>query len=329
MNIQDIGEQGLLKIVQRFCPADIVGDDAAIITPEFDQSLVITTDMLVDEVHFSDRTTSASDVGWRATAANLSDIAAMGGYPVGITVALALTAETSVKWVEDFYQGMSECLDPFNTAIIGGDICRSTVRSVSITAFGQVDPQFAIYRHRAQAEMAIVVTGVHGDSRAGLELLLKPEFGQSLNETQRSSLIQAHQRPIPRLDAIAILQDILPEGTIVAGMDSSDGLADAVVQICQRSQVGARIEREQIPLSEALQHLVSPTQALDWALYGGEDFQLVLCLPLALAEQFVSQLGTEAAIVGMTTASPEILLIDRKQSQPESPLVQSQGFQHF
>ncbi|MEL7038511.1 MAG: thiamine-phosphate kinase [Cyanobacteria bacterium J06592_8] len=329
MNIQDIGEQGLLKIVQRFCPADIIGDDAAIITPEFDQSLVITTDMLVDEVHFSDRTTSASDVGWRATAANLSDIAAMGGYPVGITVALALTAETPVEWVEGFYQGMSECLEPFNTAIIGGDICRSTVRSVSITAFGQVDPQFAIYRHQAQAGNAIVVTGVHGDSRAGLELLLKPEFGQSLSEVQRSTLIQAHQRPIPRLDAIAILQDILPDGSVVAGMDSSDGLADAVVQICQASQVGARIEQEKIPLSNALQQLVSPTQALDWALYGGEDFQLVLCLPLPLAEQFVSQLEIEAAIIGMTTTTPEILLIDRKQSQPEIPLVQSQGFQHF
>jgi len=329
MNIQDIGEQGLLAIVKRFCPQEVVGDDAAILTPKSDQSLVITTDMLVDEVHFSDRTTTASDVGWRATAANLSDIAAMGAFPVGITVALGLTPETSVEWVEEFYQGISQCLEPFNTPIVGGDICQSRVRCVSITAFGQVNPQFAIRRNTAQAGNAIVVTGVHGDSRAGLEVLLKPEFGQSLSQMQRSSLIEAHQRPLPRLDAIAILQEILPDEIIVAGMDSSDGLADAVVQICQASQVGARIERHQIPLSEALQQLVSPSQALNWALYGGEDFQLVLCLPMPLAEQFVQKLGTGAAVVGITTTNPQILLVDQTQPQTETPLVLNKGFKHF
>ncbi|EAW34440.1 thiamine-phosphate kinase [Lyngbya sp. PCC 8106] len=329
MNIQDIGEQGLLAIVKRFCPQEVVGDDGAILTPKPDQSLVITTDMLVDEVHFSDRTTTASDVGWRATAANLSDIAAMGAFPVGITVALGLTPETSVEWVEEFYQGISQCLEPFNTPIVGGDICQSRVRCVSITAFGQVNPQFAIRRNTALAGNAIVVTGVHGDSRAGLEVLLKPECGQSLSQMQRSSLIQAHQRPLPRLDAIAILQEILPDEVRVAGMDSSDGLADAVVQICQASQVGARIERHQIPLSKALQQLVSPSEAINWALYGGEDFQLVLCLPLSWAEQFVEKLGTGAAVVGITTTNPQILLVDQTQPQTETPLVLNKGFKHF
>ncbi|MEB3282905.1 MAG: thiamine-phosphate kinase [Lyngbya sp.] len=329
MNVQDLGEQGVLAIVKRFCPAEVVGDDGAIITPKPDESLVVTTDMLVDGVHFSDRTTSASDVGWRATAANLSDIAAMGASPLGITVALGLTGDTPVSWVEDFYRGMSECLEPFNTPIIGGDVCQSKVRCVSITAFGQVNPQYAIRRNTGQAGNAIVVTGVHGDSRAGLELLLKPDFGQSLTQAQRDSLIQAHQRPIPRLDAIAILQDILPDGVIVAGMDSSDGLADAVVQICQASQIGARIEKHQIPISDALKRLLSPSQALDWALYGGEDFQLVLCLPLPLAEQFVEKLGAGAAVVGMTTPDPQILLVERTQPQTEIPLVLNKGFKHF
>lgn len=329
MNIQDIGEQGLLTIVKGFCPVEVVGDDAAIITPKPDESLVVTTDMLIDGVHFSDRTTSARDVGWRATAANLSDIAAMGATPLGITVALGLTGDTPVAWVEEFYQGISECLEPFNTPIVGGDLCQSAVRCVSITAFGQVNPQSAIRRNTAQAGNGIVVTGVHGDSRAGLELLLKPEMGQSLSQGQRSSLIQAHQRPQPRLDAIAILQEILPEGVIVAGMDSSDGLADAIVQICQASNVGARIHSHQIPLSAALQQLVSPSEALDWALYGGEDFQLVLCLPLALAEQFVEKLGEGAAVVGKTTPDSQILLVNQMSPQTETPLVLNKGFQHF
>ena len=329
MNVQDIGEQGLLAIVKRFCPSEVVGDDAAIITPKPDESLVVTTDMLVDEVHFSDRTTSASDVGWRATAANLSDIAAMGATPLGITVALGLTGDTPVSWVEEFYRGMSECLQPFNTPIVGGDVCQSKVRCVSITAFGQVDPQYAIRRNTAQAENAIVVTGVHGDSRAGLELLLKPEFGQTLSEAERSSLIQAHQRPIPQLDAIAILREMLPDGVAVAGMDSSDGLADAVVQICQASNIGARIESHQIPISDALKRLLSPSQALDWALYGGEDFQLVLCLPLSQAEKYVEKMGGGATIIGMTSPDSQILLVDRTQPQTEIPLVLNKGFKHF
>ncbi len=328
MNVQDIGEQGLLTIVKGFCPIDVVGDDAALMTPKADESLVVTTDMLVDGVHFSDRTTSASDVGWRATAANLSDIAAMGGSPLGITVALGLTGDTPVSWVEEFYQGISDCLAPFNTPIIGGDICRSSMRCVSITAFGQVNPQFAIHRNTAQAGNAIVVTGVHGDSRAGLELLLKPELGKTLSQAQRLSLIQAHQRPKPRLDAIAILREILPEGVVVAGMDSSDGLADAIIQLCQASKVGATIASHHIPRSEALNQLI-PSQALDWALYGGEDFQLVLCLPGAVADRFVKKLGVEAAVIGTTTSTPEILLIDQTQPQIETPLVLNKGFKHF
>ena len=329
MNVQDLGEQGLLAIVKRFCPSEVVGDDAAIITPKPDESLVVTTDMLVDEVHFSDRTTSASDVGWRATAANLSDIAAMGATPLGITVALGLTGDTPVSWVEEFYRGMSECLQPFNTPIVGGDVCQSKVRCVSITAFGQVNPQYAIRRNTAQAENAIVVTGVHGDSRGGLELLLKPEWGESLTPAQRDSLIQAHQRPIPQLDAIAILREMLPDGVVVAGMDSSDGLADAVVQICQASNIGARIESHQIPISDALKWLLSPSEALDWALYGGEDFQLVLCLPLSQAEKYVEKMGGGATIIGMTSPGSQILLVDRTQPQTEIPLVLNKGFKHF
>ncbi|WP_413163711.1 thiamine-phosphate kinase [Capilliphycus salinus ALCB114379] len=329
MNVQDIGEQGLLAIVKRFCPSEVVGDDGAIITAKSDGSLVVTTDMLVDEVHFSDRTTSASDVGWRATAANLSDIAAMGASPLGITVALGLTGDTPVSWVEEFYRGISECLEPFNTPIIGGDVCQSKVRCVSITAFGQVNSQYAIRRNTAQAGNAIMVTGVHGDSRGGLELLLKPELGESLTEAQRDCLIQAHQRPIPRLDAIAILQEMLPDGVVVAGMDSSDGLADAVVQICQASQIGARIEKHQIPISDALKLLVSPSQALDWALYGGEDFQLVFSLPLPLAEELAEKLGGGAAVVGMTSPDSQILLVDQTQPQTDTILVLNKGFKHF
>jgi thiamine-monophosphate kinase len=173
--IKDICEQGLLEKLQRFCPPEIIGDDAAVLLTAPEQSLVVTTDMLVDGVHFSDRTTSPEDAGWRAAAANLSDLAAMGASPLGITVALGLPGDLSVSWVESLYQGMTECLQQYNTPIVGGDIVRSPITSLSITAFGQVHPQRIIRRGAAQIGDAIVVTGIHGASHAGLQLLLHPD----------------------------------------------------------------------------------------------------------------------------------------------------------
>lgn len=330
MLVKEIGEQGLLSIVQRFCPSEMVGDDAAILSIPGDQSLVITTDMLVDHVHFSDRTTSAFDVGWRCAAVNLSDLAAMGAFPLGITVALGITENQTVDWVEQLYQGLTTCLNQYQTPILGGDICRSSVTCISITAFGTVKPDFAIKRSVARPGDVIVVTGYHGDSRAGLELLLHPEVGSALTPDQRLSLIQAHQRPQPRLDVLPKLQNLFTSQPYIAiaGMDSSDGLADAIVQICRASQVGAHVQRNQIPLSEALQTCVNPQQAVNWALYGGEDFQLVLCLPKLLGEMLVQQLGNTAAIIGEITSSTNVLLIDTESSTVEE-LSLSRGFQHF
>ncbi|HAO10758.1 MAG TPA: thiamine-phosphate kinase [Planktothrix sp. UBA8407] len=331
MLIKDIGEQGLLEIVKGFCPSEIVGDDAAIVSIPGDKSLVITTDMLVDEVHFSDRTTSGIDVGWRCAAVNLSDLAAMGALPLGITVALGITGNKTVNWVEQLYQGLTTCLNQYHTPIVGGDICRSAVTCISITAFGSVNPKLAIRRSVARPGDVIIVTGYHGDSRAGLELLLHPELGTELTANQRLSLIQAHQRPQPRLDVIPKLQTLLAThpDTIIAGMDSSDGLADAIVQICRASQVGARIKSHQIPISEALKTFVSPQQAVYWALYGGEDFQLVLSVPFNLAEILIQQLGKTATIIGEITSNPDILLIDHAEPSTVEKLSLSRGFQHF
>lgn len=330
MKVRDIGEKGLLERLQRFCPPDIVGDDAAVLATEPGQSLVVTTDMLVDGVHFSDATTSPEDAGWRAVAANLSDLAAMGATPLGITVGLGLPGDVPVDWVEGLYHGMSNCLQQYQTPIIGGDICRSPVITVAITAFGQGSPTRIIRRNAASVGDAIAVTGVHGASRAGLELLLHPELGQNLSDEQRLSLIQAHQRPKPRLDVLPILWEILESQSQIhiAGMDSSDGLADAVVQLCQASGVGATIENCQIPIPDALKRL-SPEQALEWALYGGEDFELVLCMPSEQAQLLVQKLGDGAAIVGEIVTDSKVILRDPANKNPDQVLSLNRGFQHF
>lgn len=331
LTVRDIGEQGLLQRLQAFCPAEVIGDDAAVLTVPAGRSLVVTTDVLVDSVHFSDRTTTPEDAGWRAVAANLSDLAAMGASPLGITIGLGLPGDVTVDWVDRLYQGMTACLQPYQTAIVGGDVVRSPVITISITAFGDVDPHQVIRRSAAQPGDEIVVTGYHGSSRAGLELLLHPEQGQSLHPTDRTALIQTHQRPTPRLDVIPLLfpPSSLPAPTSIAGMDSSDGLADAIVQICRASQVGAKIDRTQIPIAPALPAWVSPDQAIEWALYGGEDFELVLTLPPEQAQRLVSQLGHGAAIVGTTTVEPGVWLVDTEGNFPEQALSREPGFQHF
>lgn len=347
MQIKDIGEQGLLRIIQKFCPSEIIGDDGAILTTPNDRALVITTDMLVEEVHFSDRTTSAQDTGWRAVAANLSDLAAMGATPLGITVALSVTPETPVSWVEELYQGMTACLKPYNTPIIGGDIVRSRLRAISITAFGYSHPDNTIRRNTAKPGEVILATGVHGASRAGLELLLNPQLGETLTPLEKQTLIRAHQRPEPRLDVLPHLWNLCQsqlnqegQGGLqppllrgargnLSGMDSSDGLADAIIQICHSSGIGARIERDKIPIPSSVLKLVTPEKALDWALYGGEDFELVLCLPPEIGEKLVAKIGKQAAIVGITTDNPNILLVDQKSLYPDEALTQNKGFQHF
>jgi thiamine-monophosphate kinase len=328
--VKDIGEQGLLARLQRFCPPEIIGDDAAVLLTTPGKSLVVTTDVLVNEVHFSDVTTSPEDAGWRAAAANLSDLAAMGASPLGITVGLGIPGEVSVSWVERLYEGMTQCLQKYNTPIVGGDIVRSPVITLAITAFGEANPDQIIRRSAAQVGDAIVVTGVHGASRAGLELLLHPEFGQNLNDAEKTALIAAHQRPQPRLDVLPKLWEIFLQSKIaIAGMDSSDGLADAVVQICHASGVGAILEASQIPLPAAFEHLLTQQQALEYALNGGEDFELVLCLPKAPASDLVKHLGHSAAIVGTITESPTVVLHDENQKIPDQVLSLSQGFQHF
>lgn len=326
--VKDLGEQDLLARLQRYCPEEIVGDDGAILAMNKGKSLVVTTDVLVDGVHFSDRTTSAFDTGWRAAAANLSDLAAMGATPLGITIGLALPGHKALNWLDSLYLGIRACLDNYQTPLVGGDLCRSKITSISITAFGEVNAKKAIRRNNAKPGDALLVSGLHGLSRGGLELLLNPNIDSNLESEEREKLIKAHQRPLPRLDFLAHL-DKIPSDVMITGMDSSDGLADAISQICQSSNVGAKIKRENLTVFSGLSKLVDISQAFSWLLYGGEDFELVLSLPWNYAEELVKQLGEDTKIIGEITQSKEILIIDGKNSEYSEVLDLNQRFQHF
>ncbi len=326
--VKDIGEQGLLQKLQPFCPHGIVGDDAAVLDIEPDKKLVVTTDVLVDKVHFSDRTTQAFDVGWRGATANLSDLAAMGATPIGITVGLSLPGNVPVSWVEELYQGLNSCLSQYHTPIVGGDITRSETITVAITALGQVAPHGIIRRSSARVGDAIIMTGYHGLSRAGLELLLNPELGNNLASQEKEFLIKAHQQPNPRLDLLPILEEVTSE-IAIGGMDSSDGLADAISQICRFSGVGAIIDGDNLPIHPILLKLGSSEQATRWTLFGGEDFELVLCLPFPLAATLVNSLGTNANIIGRVISEEKVILNYKKSRNPIKISISNSEFQHF
>lgn len=327
--VADIGELELLKRLQPFCAKDLMGDDAAVLPPQ-DMAHVITTDVLVDNVHFSDRTTAPEDVGWRAIAANLSDLAAMGSMPIGVTIGLSLPGCTPVDWVDRVYQGMAACLKAHGGEILGGDLVRSELTTLSITAVGKVQPQRVMRRDRAQPGHMIVATGWHGASRAGLELLLHPEKGEKLANTDRQAFIRAHQRPVPRMDVVSLLE-ALEDGEFqaLAGMDSSDGLANAVLLLCQASGVGAKLMRSHLPIPPNLEVWVGEQTALDWCLYGGEDFELVMCLPAEVALEMLPHLGENAAIIGTIEPDPKVVLVDDRTANPDLELTADGCFQHF
>jgi len=329
ITLRDLGEQGLLQRLQRFCPEGFIGDDGAILVTQADRRLVVTTDVLVDGVHFSVGlanpivTTPPHSAGWRSAAANLSDLAAMGATPLGITVGLSLPANIPVTWIEELYEGITDCLRPWNIPIVGGDIVRSQQLSLAITAFGEVHPDRILRRNAAKPGDAIVMTGVHGLSRAGLEILL----GNVIREDDRSPWIQAqiraHQYPLPRLD----LRSHLPVPS-PAGMDSSDGLADAVLQIARASRVGARLDLGAIvefPILEEIKQTVGLDIMVDWVFYGGEDFELILCMSQESAREFCQ--NTQSIQIGIVTESQEVLVIDSQKKSRSLSI--DRGFQHF
>ncbi len=334
LTIAELGEQGLLRLLKSYCPTDVVGDDAALLTPAPGQQLVVTTDVLVDGVHFSDRTTPPHSAGWRAVAANLSDLAAMGATGLGITVGLSLPPNCPVFWVEQLYRGMADCLAIYGIPIVGGDVCRAEQRAIAITALGQVEPQFAWQRKTAQVGDAIVVTGSHGGARAGLALLLGEPLdifhgADSGERSLQDELIRQHQYPRPRLDWVESFRAFVRRGRSgehwVTAMDSSDGLGDAIFQLCRASGVGAKVFADAIPMPQALRSLSD--QALNCVLYGGEDFELVLCMEPQLAAQICGEPSFTAVTIGQITANSEVLLLQeggiRRRLDLES------GFQHF
>ena len=282
--LAELTEAELLRRLARFAPPDQLSDDTAALAAD-DRPLLINTDVLVDGIHFSDATTSAMDVGWRAVAANLSDLAASGAVEIeGITVALVAPGCTRWDWVDGVYEGISAALGHYGGILLGGDCSRGEQRLLSITALGRLGP-LRLHRNAARPGDVLVSSGPHGLSRLGLALLQNdPSVRDSaLTATLQDTAIARHRRPTPRLDDVHQLLDCKPEHLPwrAGGTDSSDGLLSAVAGLCSSSGCGALLWNDRLPMAEGWPE---GPQWTDWCLSGGEDFELVLSLPEAWAD---------------------------------------------
>lgn len=322
--LRSLGESELIQRLSQFAPAGQLDDDTATL-PRSGQHQVINTDLLVEGVHFSDTTTSAEDVGWRAAAVNLSDLAASGADTVvGLTVGLVAPGETAWTWVEGVYRGLQMALDRYGGVLLGGDCSSGQQRMLAVTAIGTLGP-LRLLRSAAQPGDWLVTSGPHGLSRLGLALLQNDSClsGLTLDENLRAAATLQHQRPTPRLDALKRLINCKPAGLPwrAGGTDSSDGLLQALQVISATSRCQIRLDPTALP-----QHRAWPqsTPFREWCLDGGEDFELVLSLPPSWARAWLKQ-QPDSLWIGEAVEGPAAVV----WCDTQTPVQGHNGFTHF
>ena len=303
MRVSDIGEFGLIELVQRWtnagnATANVIGspelsvsvdngDDAAAIT--FWRAPVTelyTTDTMVDGIHFTATTTPWRDLGWKAIASNISDVAAMGGEPAVALITLGLPPDALVADIEQLYSGMLQICGEYGAAIIGGDMVRSPVAFITVALTG-IAAGAPMVRTAAAPGHLVAVSGPVGASAGGLRQLLSDSVAKD------SELIAQHRRPYPHVAA----GKALVTAGVGCAMDVSDGLADDLGKLCKASGIGARIFSDRVPVLPALKNTF-PDHWLDLALYGGEDYVLLFTAPPDIMDGAIEALPDGAAVIG-------------------------------
>jgi thiamine-monophosphate kinase len=246
------------------------GDDAAVVAPPRGAT-VLTTDMLVEGVHFDRSLTSARDLGAKSMVVNVSDVAAMAASPRYALVALGLSDADDPSWVVELYGGMRAACDEYALSLVGGDVNRSPVSVISVTVIGEVAEGRAVLRSGARPGDRIVVTGSLGAAAGGL--LLARSGNAAMATDWGRSLLEAHFRPVARVGE----GQTLAQSGATAMMDLSDGLLLDLSRLCAESAVGARLELSSVPVAVGLLSLaeVLACDPLELALSGGEDYELM------------------------------------------------------
>lgn len=335
--ISSLGEFGLIdhltkniEIVQAGTILN-VGDDAAVID-QFGRQSVITTDMLLEGVHFDLMYTPLKHLGYKAVAVNLSDICAMFATPTHITVSIGISNRFSVEALEEFYEGVYAACERYNVDLVGGDTCNSLKGFViSVTAIGEVAQDKFVTRSGAKKGDLICVSGDLGAAYIGLQLLEREKrlFAENPNIQpdlqNKDYTIGRILKPEPRTDIVSWLQeqDILPTSMI----DVSDGLSSELLHICKQSAAGCVVYEEKIPIHNetkemALEFNTPPTTC---ALSGGEDYELLFTINPAEHDKIV--LSEQISVIGYITDPEEGAVLLTKSGNKHK--LMAQGWNAF
>ena len=333
MNVSELGEFRLVDLlVKMACEVQNrqavpwqrilvgIGDDAAAWYPDASIELA-TVDSLIQGVHFNLDITTWNELGWKALAVSLSDIAAMGAVPRYALVSLGLPGDTEVEDVANLYRGMMELGQQFGVAIIGGDTSNAPLVTINTTILGNISGQANIItRSAARAGEKIAVTGYLGGAAAGLEMLTRRI---KLNKGDSTSLRQAFLCPSPRVAE----GQILSQQGVKAAIDISDGLIADLGHLCQASKVGARIDVDLVPIHPAVKDNFGE-KSLEMALSGGEDYELLFTASNKVIERVRKAVNCTITVIGdiIADATGGVILVD-KQGKPFKPA--RTGWQHF
>ena len=309
-----------------------LGDDAAVVVPARARLDVVTTDALVEHVHFERGFGSLRDVGYKAVAVNLSDLAAMGAEPRAAVVSIGVPGELPLAEFDALVDGLVEAARGHRLAIVGGNITQSPGGLlVDVTAIGAVHPRSMLLRSGGRAGDALYVSGTVGAAAAGLALLRSRGRTAAEAEADRVPALQAalrrYRRPEPRL-RLGMLVGRTRSAS--AAMDLSDGLADAVRQLAEASGVGARIDAGAIPLDGSVAEMVRDAdEGRRVGLTGGEDYELLFAVPRRSRRAFEHVTGRvglpQVTRLGELTSDRALVVVDGAGVEAELP----QGFAHF
>lgn len=294
-----------------------IGDDCALLQPPAGKILATTMDTLVADNHFP-RNADPELIAERALRVNLSDIAAMGAEPLWFTLGLTMPSADQ-RWLDGFSRGLFQAANLYSCSLVGGDTTRGP-SSITIQVMGSVDIDRALLRSKARPGDVIYVTGNLGDGAAAVAVI-KNEL--KVGKAAFSYFMSRYYRPVPKLsEGQALL------GIASAAIDISDGLMADLGHICKASGVGAKIEMDRMPVSEALSKLASREQVIEWVLSGGDDYQLCFTVPEAQVlqvEQLVQQNKLTAIAVGQIVKGDGVTCTHKGRTL----VMDKTGYQHF
>ena len=329
MRVRDLGEWGLIEllagIAREFGVAEReglllgMGDDAAAWHGEKGMVLA-TTDTLTQDVHFRLDTADLGDVGWKALAVNISDIAAMGGIPDYALVSLGLVEEMEVEDVARLYRGMTEAAHRYGVVIAGGNVSRSPLVSIIISLMGRVGGSGIMTRSSALPDDLIAVTGCLGSAAAGLRALAG---GLELDEETAALVKGAHSHPLPRVEE----GQMLARCGVRTAIDLSDGLISDLGQVCRASEVGARIYIDMLPVHPLVQAAFEG-ELPGLALSGGEDYELLFTAKSLVMRRVKGLLPLPVTVVGQVVEEGpgQVTLVDAEGRVLEW---EESGWDHF